>query len=170
MTLVTHSQFAKSHGATKGARRATGVASCDLAGRRSPRAVLVLSDRSTIDANTQPLLLNVYRGNSVFICSLRGHLESLTKDIQHQITPDETHQVISAGGGLRQRAFGSLEPTLETGWCADSDQALSAASVLSACCTDIEYCVSARISETVLASLLLLALSLCEESHLCSDR
>jgi hypothetical protein len=48
------------------------------------------------------------RGNGVFICSLKGHLESLTKDIQHQITPDETHQVISAGGGLRERASGRL--------------------------------------------------------------
>jgi restriction endonuclease S subunit len=108
MTLVTHFKFAKSHGATEGARRATGVASCDLAGRRSLRAVLVLSDRSTIDANDQPLLPDVYRGNSVFIRGLRGHLESLTKDVQHQITPNEPHQVISAGGGLRQRVSGSL--------------------------------------------------------------
>src|SRR5262245_59780905 len=108
MTLVTHSQFANSHGATKGARRATRVASCELADRRSPRAVLIFSDGCTIDANTQLLLLNVYRSNSVFICSLKGHLESLTKDIQQQITADETHQVISAGGGLRQRPSGGL--------------------------------------------------------------
>src|SRR6185503_5319031 len=108
MTWVTHSQFANSHGATEGARRATGVASCELAGRRSPRAVLKLSDRCSIDRNTQPLLLNVYRGNGVFICSLKGHLESLPKDIQQQITPDETHQVISTAGGLRQRPSGRL--------------------------------------------------------------
>ena len=107
MTLVTHSQFANSHGATEGARRATVVALCELAGR-SPGAVLILGDRCAIDANTQPLLLNVYRGNSVFICSLTRHLESLTKDIQHQITPYETHQVISAGSGLRERASWSL--------------------------------------------------------------
>src|SRR6266481_4522834 len=30
----------------------------------SPQAVLKLSDRCSIDTNTQPLLLNVYRGNT----------------------------------------------------------------------------------------------------------
>src|SRR5258706_12013823 len=109
MTLVTHLRFAKSHGATEGARRATGVASCDLAGPRSLRAVLVLSDRSPIDANAQPLSPHVYCGNSIFIFSLRWHIESLSKDVQHQITPNVPHQVISTGGRLRQRVFGSLE-------------------------------------------------------------
>ena len=32
--------------------------------RPSPQAVLKLSDRCSIDTNTQPLLLNVYRGNT----------------------------------------------------------------------------------------------------------
>ena len=107
MTSFTHSEFAKSHGATKGARRATEVAPCDLAGRRSPCSILVLSDRSTINANAQLLLPNVYGGNSIFICGLRRHLELLTKDIQQQVTPDESHQVISTVGRLRQRIFRS---------------------------------------------------------------
>src|SRR2546422_1839568 len=109
MTSLTHSQFAKTREATEGARRATGVASCVLAGRRSRRAVLILSDRCTIDANPQLLLLNIYRGNCIFICGLRGHLELLTKDIQDQVTSDEPHQVIATGGRLRQRVFGSLD-------------------------------------------------------------
>src|SRR4029077_3689055 len=109
MTSVTHSQFGNSHGATKGARRATGVASCELAGWSSPRAILILSDRCSIDANDHLLCFNVYGCNSVFIRSLRGHFESLAKDVQHQITPDKPDQVIFPCGRLSQRVFGSLD-------------------------------------------------------------
>src|SRR6185295_2522226 len=106
MTLVTHSQFADSRGATKGARRATEVASRESAGGRSSCGVIKLSDRSVIDSNRELLPFNVDRRHSVFVCRLRRHLELLTEDVQHQITSDETHQVIPPTGGLRQRAFG----------------------------------------------------------------
>jgi len=111
MTLIPHSRFADSDRATKGARRATEVVLSESADRRSSRAVVKLCDRSAIYVNIQLLLPNIYRCDGVFVRGLSRHLESLTKNIQDQIAPDKTYQVISTGGWFRQRApwsFGRL--------------------------------------------------------------
>src|SRR5260370_16789773 len=102
MTSVTAMINAEFAWAAEGARWATGAAqenSCLI----SSQPIVVFCNRQIFNIHQQLLAAHVDRRDHVFVDRFRRQGKLLAKDIQERVTADETHQVVTARFGLRQR-------------------------------------------------------------------
>src|SRR5258708_8297075 len=102
MTSVTAMINTEFSWAAEGARWATGAVqenSCLI----SSQPIFVFCYGQIFNILQQLLAAHVDRRDHVFVDRLRRQGKLLAKDIQERVTADETHQVVTARFGLRQR-------------------------------------------------------------------
>src|SRR5260370_2509125 len=108
MTSCTATIKTEFSGAAEGARRATGAVP-ENSRFGSSQPIVVLGHRQLIDVDKHLLPGRVNRGDKVLVNRFRRQRELLAENIQQPVTADETHHMITAGFGLRQRvAWGGV--------------------------------------------------------------
>src|SRR2546427_2128262 len=105
MTSVTSMINTEFSWAAEGARRATGAVQ-ENSRLVSSQPIVVFGNRQILDLHEQLLAAHVDRRDHVFVDPFGRQGKLLAKDIQQRITADETHQMVTARCGLRQRVPG----------------------------------------------------------------
>src|SRR5436189_4655242 len=104
MTSFTDSLVVSVPLAAQGARTATGAVKA-TAGQSSSKPVVVLVNDYFVHPNAQLLSSHIDSRDHIFVNNFRRHHEPFAEDIEHRVAADETHQVVAATLGLRQRMF-----------------------------------------------------------------
>src|SRR2546428_10630658 len=105
MTSVTSMINTEFSWAAEGARRATGAVQ-EHSRLVSSQAIVASGTRQILVLHEQLWAPRVDRRDHVFVDRFGRQGKLLAKDIQQRITADETHQMVTARCGLRQRVPG----------------------------------------------------------------
>src|SRR5882724_77625 len=106
MTSVTDILLVSVSLAAQGAPRATGAVK-ETSGQCLSEPVVALVNDYLVHRNAEFLSSHIDGRDHIFVNHFGRHSELFTKDIQHRITTNETHQVVAAALRFGQRMFGS---------------------------------------------------------------